>query len=381
MEEGMASTNAAPVFPPGEILREELEARDWSQTDLAEILGRPVKLVNEIVAGKRSITPETAQGLAQALGTSPELWMNLEAQYQLNRAGGRDEAVSRRAKLFELAPIKEMQRRRWIAETKDVGKLEASLCDFFDVDSIDAIQELPHAAKKSTSYTSDATPAQCAWVRRVQTLAESVEAGLFSDKSFRIAIDKLKTLFRDRAETRHVPRVLAEGGIRFLIVEHLASTRIDGVCLWLDERRPVIALSLRYDRIDSFWFALAHELGHVQQRDGLNTPIAIDLDLVGDSAIQTSEKPDAERAADAFAETLLIPPSELSGFIARVRPLYSKESIKGFAARLKIHPGIVVGQLAFRREIGYSHSREMLEKVRNVVVNAALTDGWGHSVA
>jgi HTH-type transcriptional regulator / antitoxin HigA len=378
----MASTNAAAfVFPPGELLKEELDARGWTQTDLAEILGRPVKLVNEILAGKRAITPETARGLGEALGTSAELWMNLESQYQLDRTARSDDGVSRRAKLFEVAPIKEMQRRGWIAETKDVAELEASLCAFFDVDNVSMIQSLPHAAKKSTSYTEDVTPAQCAWVRRVRILAESIDVAPFTEKSFRETLDKLAALLRDRAEVRHVPRILAEGGIRFMVVEHLAGSRIDGVCLWLNERSPVIALSLRFDRIDSFWFALAHELGHVHRRDGLDSPVTLDLDLVGDGAIQTSEKPDAEKAADAFAAALLIPPSELAGFIARVRPLFSKQAIKGFAARLRVHPGIVVGQLAFRKQIGYSHSREMLEKVRGFIIGSALTDGWGHSVS
>ena len=50
----------AEIFPPGEFLREELEARNWSQTELAEIMGRPVRLINEIIAGKKAITPETA---------------------------------------------------------------------------------------------------------------------------------------------------------------------------------------------------------------------------------------------------------------------------------------------------------------------------------
>src|SRR5262245_31736350 len=104
MEEDM-TTQLERVFPPGVILREELEAREWSQTDLADILGRPAKMVNQIIAGKRAITPETAQGLADALGTSAELWMNLEAQYQLHRARRvADDAVTRRARLFEVAP-------------------------------------------------------------------------------------------------------------------------------------------------------------------------------------------------------------------------------------------------------------------------------------
>ncbi len=75
----------AEVFPPGEFLAEELEARGWSQTDFAEILGRPPRLVNEIIQGKRAISTETARGIADALGTSAEYWLNLEAIYQLRR--------------------------------------------------------------------------------------------------------------------------------------------------------------------------------------------------------------------------------------------------------------------------------------------------------
>ena len=77
---------AAEVFPPGEFLKEELEARNWSQVELAEILDRPPRLISEIIAGKRAVTPETAKGLGEALGTGPEFWMNLESAWQLSKA-------------------------------------------------------------------------------------------------------------------------------------------------------------------------------------------------------------------------------------------------------------------------------------------------------
>ena len=76
----------AKVFPPGEFIREELEARGWTQGDLAQIMDRPLRLINELVAGKKQITPETARGLSAAFGDGdPLYWMNLDAAYRLRQ--------------------------------------------------------------------------------------------------------------------------------------------------------------------------------------------------------------------------------------------------------------------------------------------------------
>src|SRR5262245_30307837 len=104
----------AEVFAPGEFLKEELEARGWTQVELAEILGRPQRVVSEIISGKRAITPETAKGLAAAFGTSAQFWMNLETAYQLSKTKIEEEEVSRRAKLYGTFPVKEMLKRGWI---------------------------------------------------------------------------------------------------------------------------------------------------------------------------------------------------------------------------------------------------------------------------
>ncbi|MDF5727742.1 MAG: HigA family addiction module antitoxin [Rhizonema sp. PD38] len=77
----------ARVPIPGKILSRELEARGWTQKDLAEIMGRPIQTINEIIWGSKQITPEMAIELSQALGTSPEFWTNLEAKYRLYIAG------------------------------------------------------------------------------------------------------------------------------------------------------------------------------------------------------------------------------------------------------------------------------------------------------
>ena len=69
---------------PGEVLLEEfLVPLDLSQVDLAEHLEVPVQRINEVVRGKRGVTPETAWLLAQAFDTTPEFWINLQAHYDL----------------------------------------------------------------------------------------------------------------------------------------------------------------------------------------------------------------------------------------------------------------------------------------------------------
>lgn len=87
----------AEVFPPGDFIREELEARGWSQGDFARILGRPLQAVNEIVNGKKRITAETAKEIAAAFGTEVEVWMNLEMTYRLAIAVAPDPAIKKRA--------------------------------------------------------------------------------------------------------------------------------------------------------------------------------------------------------------------------------------------------------------------------------------------
>jgi HTH-type transcriptional regulator/antitoxin HigA len=356
----------AEVFPPGDLVREELEARGWTQTDLAEILGRPLRVVNEILSGRKAITPETAQGLGEAFGVGAQFWLNMESSYRLHVYRGKSNTakmVSRKAALYEKAPIKDMMKRRWIEPSESIDVLEKQVDTFF------AERTLAAAARKSTPY-DETTNAQRAWLYRVKHLAAAIDAGKYSKQKLLSGLGDLKALMAEPEEVRHVPRLLSDLGVRFLIVEHLPHTKIDGACVWL-KSSPVVVLSMRYDRIDSFWFTLAHELGHVVNKD----QFSIDIDLVTEKDAQ--DKPPQETRADHFAAQLLVPQEELDDFIARVDPLYSKNKIKGFAARIGVHPGIVVGQLHNRDKISYSHSREMLVKVRSLVLESSLTDGWG----
>ncbi len=376
METTMNNRRVAEVFPPGEFILEELEARGWTQVDLAEIIGRDTVQINRIIQGKQAITPDTAKQLAEVFSTTPELWMNLESSYRLSLVKPNGNSLARRARLYNLFPVRDMIKRGWIEASENIEVLEKRFCDFFGIPSLDETPRVPHAAKKSTD--GELTQAQTAWVLRARQLAPAVSVNLFSERTFKACLERLSSMRTNVEDVRQVPRVLADHGIRFLIVEALPNTKIDGVCFWLNSASPVIALSIRYDRIDSFWFTLMHECGHVKNRDGQREPI-LDTDLVGDEAQAFTEKSGIERSADEFACEWLVKRDELDKFIARVRPFYYKQKIALFANRINVHPGIVVGQLQHRKVIPFSHNREMLEKVQKTVTPSALTDGWGNT--
>jgi HTH-type transcriptional regulator / antitoxin HigA len=369
----------AETFPPGDVIKEELEERGWTQRDLADIMGVQPSIVSALVNGTKPISLDLARNLAAAIGNSAQHWLNLDAAYRLNLPSEQHEATTQRSELFKLAPVNEMIKRGWIESSIDVAVLRTRVLNFFGKDTPEEIEAelVPCATRQSMKYTARLTPPQRAWVRRVKSVARTVKAAKFNDGSVSEALNKLRPLMASPEEIRHIPRVLADCGIRLVIVEHLQQTRIDGVCVWLDNDSPVIGLSMRYDRLDYFWFTVLHELGHIENRDGLTILLLPDCDLVGEQAARTTEKPEIEQRADAFAEENLIRPSEMDSFIARVKPLFSKVKIHGFALRQGVHPAIVIGQLQHRGAIHWSHSREFLVKVRDTITSAALTDGWG----
>jgi len=367
---------AVEMFAPGEFLNEELEARGWSQIELAEILGRPPRLISEIIAGKRAITPETAKGLAAAFGTSAQVWMNLETSYQLSKARIAEQEVSRRAKLYSKFPVKELLKRGWIEASENIEVLEQRFLDFFGMKSMDDKPMFAHAAKKTVYESEGPTTTQLAWLNRAKQVAKAVAVGKFSTQALRDAIPQLRARLEYTEEIKNVSEILAKAGVHLVIVEHLPGAKMDGACFWINSS-PVIALSLRYDRVDNFWYNLFHEIDHVLHGEGKDNPIfeviESDADLEGLSA--------NEWRANQAAANYCIPKDEMDGFIARVNPLFSRQAIIGFARRLNIHPGLVVGQLQGRKLIPFSFHRGLLEKIRAVVTSSVLTDGFGNKIS
>lgn len=354
--------------PPGEIIREELEARGWTQSDLAEVTGRPLAAINEIINGKRRITVKTAKELAAAFGVTPQFWLNLESAYQLSQSGT-STSMSERAKLLEYAPVKEMQRRNWLPKDTDFAALRDATLKFFGTPSIDQRPQLVGAFRQSAQIL---TTSHIAWCIRAMQIAEYQQVRPYKPQKAAELKDALRAMAAHAEEIRRVPMVLAEYGIRFVVVKHLRSTKTDGAALWLSkakQRHPVIVMSLRYGRIDNFWHTLCHEVSHIIHKDGFRLDVELDKVREGDGN-------EIEQRANEEAASMLIPQDELHSFILRKRPYFSSKSIIQFAHKIRIHPGIIVGQLQYRKAIKYTHGQKMLVQIRDMITETAASDGW-----
>jgi len=364
-------TNNIEVPAPGEIIRDELEARGWTQRDLAYVLGVPEQAVNLIAAGKRGISADMAKALADAFGVPAEFFMNLQRAYDLSRAEQPDPGVARKARLQSCYPVREMIKRGWLADSS-ADALETQMARFFGVPTIDDVPHLAYAAKKT--HYDKFPPSQLAWLFRVKQIAGRLIVPKYSEKSLREALPVLRTLMTDPTDVRRVPRILNDCGIRFVLVERLPGAKIDGVCFWLDRNSPVVGMSLRFDRIDNFWFVLGHELEHVLRRHGV-TDEMVDAEIEGEEA-NDKDLPEDEKIANAAATNFCIPKAKMDSWIARKNPFFSEVDLLGFARTQNVHPGIVAGQLRNRLK-KYQLFAKHLVKIRQSIVMSAVVDGWG----
>lgn len=357
---------------PGEYVREELEARGWSQRDLAYILGVPEQAINMITSGKRGISPEMAKALGTAFDVSAGYFANLQQAYEMVNARAPDPAVSRRAALQATFPVREMIRRGWLNDS-DIGMLETQIMRFFRKGSLADVPYLAHAAKKA-DY-SETNPLQLAWLFRVRQLAGEMIVQPYSEKKLVSLAKDLPRYMLDPEEVRHVPRLLSECGVRFVVVETLPKANIDGVCFWIDDSSPVVGMTTRHDRIDNFWFVLRHEIEHVLNGDGRGELNAATVDVDLETASET-ELPAEEVRANRAAQAACVPIDELESFYVRKFPYIAEKDVIAFSRRIQRHPGVVVGQLQ-RKMDRYNWLARHKVKVRQHLAGAALIDGWG----
>lgn len=338
---------------PIEAIRFRMDQQELRQKDLCPYIGPPSK-VSQVLSGKLALSKSMITRLHKGLG------IPLEVLFQTPDEDSADESQSLDWTRF---PLGEMNKRGWISfpSRKALSsKTEAKkiLYPFFRQVLPDIKHEM--VARQYVRSGSELDRyALLAWRAKVLLIARE-ESELPPYVSRTLNPDFMRQLVQ-LSYLHEGPKLakefLSKNGIHLIVLRHLRKTFLDGAAMFTANGRPVVALTLRYDRIDSFWFTLCHELGHV----------ALHLEEDHESCFMDDlEKQDTEaqeQDADRFATTGLIPPKVLSA-LSRIAHISSKE-IQQTADKLRIHPAIVAGRVRFERGM-YTHFGELLgrRKVR-----------------
>lgn len=352
------NTTFEPNFavPPGETLAETLETLGMTQAELAERMGRPLKTINEIVAGKAAITSDTALQLEKVLGVPASFWTNHERIYRDTLARHREtDELEQQLGWLKTMPVKEMIRARWIvAAAEPVAQLRIVL-SFFGVAGVDewrALWESPDAIyRKSPAFAAN-RPATAAWLRQGELEAQKIDSAPFDETRFAEALTQLRG-FTVKDPEAFVPALQEQcsgSGVAVVIVPPLPGVRAYGATRWLHSTKALIQLSLRGKTDDHLWFTFFHEAGHVLKHGKRAV-------FVEDGDPKAAARDPREAEADAFACDLLIPAAEYERFCKNAD--FSVAAIRKFASRLGIAPGIVAGRLQHEGKVPFSRANQL----------------------
>jgi HTH-type transcriptional regulator / antitoxin HigA len=314
-----------------------LEQGGLTPRDLVPFIGSRAK-VSEVLSGRRALTMPMARALHEHLGIPAEV---------LLQGLGAKLAEPVQGLEWSRFPLKAMASRGWIPKARDLqSRAKAAITDLIrragglDVAGAPLCRKSQHARAnaKTDSY------ALRAWCWKV--LADANEARpRVGYKPGTVTLEFLRQLARlswSAEGPRLAKEYLAKHGIQLVTVPHLPRTYLDGVALKLADGTPVIGLTLRYDRVDNFWFCLLHELAHVgRHMDTGGEPAFVD-DLTLRNVEGAREDP-TELQADEWAEEALVPSALWETSAVRRQP--TAMAVIGLANALQVHPAIVAGRV------------------------------------
>jgi len=314
-------------------------ARGLSQRQLADAIGLKEQQIQRYEAEEYA-----SANLRRLADVSNALGLNISEVAEFRAISQGPFEVNKDDLAWDQFPIKEMYRRNWFKEPP--GSLEAAVINAeelvreFVTGSIDS--PVQAFARQRVRAGGNVNPyALLAWQCRVIALAkkQSIKNKYKKKTINKNWLTKLAQLSRADDWKIKVIEYLRNFGIRLVVESHLPNTYLDGAAFLLPDGSPLIGMTLRYDRLDNFWFVLFHELVHIIKHLHMGDIESIfdDLDV---------EAEDIEQEADEQSGEILIPESKWN--IALARYLRSKESIKDFADEIGIHPAIVAGKI--RRE-------------------------------
>jgi HTH-type transcriptional regulator / antitoxin HigA len=319
-----------PMPTPVEAIRFRMKQANLRPRDLEPFIGSRAR-VSEVLSGTRTLSLEMIRALSRHLGIPADALIGVSAEAAPKRPQPSRAAMNSLREAGFLRPDEDF--------TSFMGRALGPV-------RLEALLRQTRTAR--TNAKTDLAAVE-AWCAAVALKAAAVQLPAAAKAPGPGAARELARLSGEKNGIGKVRVALAGMGIVLVVLKHLPGTYLDGAAMCRADGAPVIALTLRHDRIDNFWFTLLHEFCHATRHlDGKTSLILDDLDIGSSDAI--------EEEADSFAEDALVP----ARFRARCGAAWmSTAEIVKIAAEAGVHPAIVAGR--WQREHGeYRRFAKML---------------------
>lgn len=326
-----------PKPTPLEAIRFRMEQAGLTQRDLIPYFGSRAR-VSEVLSGKRQLTLSDARALHEHLGIPAEVLL----QKPEPSATSPDDQLE-----YKRYPLKEMARRGWVRDMPRPLEHAHDLINELiartgsDRAAIAGLYRKNDHARSNAKTDPHALEAWC-WAVLARANENLPRARWVEGTVTPAFLREVAQLSWSDEGPKLAQEFLARHGIPLVVLAHMPRTHLDGAALRLSDGRPVVALTLRYDRLDHFWFSLLHELAHV----GLHLGSGDCAGFVDDLSLRSADAGDAdprETEADAWAEDALIPGKVWETSL--VRELATPTAVEELARSLRIHPAIIAGRV------------------------------------
>ena len=364
--------NPSTWLHPGVILEDKLEEMGIGPKEFAIRTGKAEKDISNVLNGKQSITADMAMLFESVTKIPVSFWLNGQRHY--------DESVARqkRLKIMEEGiawaktfPKKYLLEQGIIKEEVKGADLVEAWLKFFGVASVAAWHTLYNSGELKVAFrislkTTPNPEAVATWLRMVEIKADELYyLPAYSSEKLSSLLPKIKQILFTYSDDffAELQTVLAEAGVKLIHVPKVPKAPING-CTRFINGHPVVAVTDRYKRYDSFVFTLMHELGHVllhqKKKDifltweGQTGAEFIKEHNINAEDINHKEK--QEQEANDFANSHLVN-DDLEKQLRALAP-YTEQNILDFAQEQQLHPSVVVGKLQHLKLLPYTQFHE-----------------------
>ena len=350
----MVRSRSIIATPPGATIKEQLKDRGMSQKEFAARMDMSEKHISKLINGEVQLTPEVAVRLEMVLGVPAKFWNNLEGIYREKLIKAEAEnAMDKDEEIAKKLPYNEMAKYGWVPETRVLKEKVVHLRKYFELVELSLLEniQITRIACRRLAVTEKSDLALLAWAQEARIKAREIETAPINVKGLMNSIPKIRlmTVMKAKEFSPKLKSMLQECGIALVFLPHLQGSFLQGAS-FIDGNKIVVGLTTRGKDADKFWFSLFHELAHI---------------ILGHIGQMNGISEDDEQAANSWSGDTLIPGNDFAEFVDRKS--FSASSIRAFAEKQGIAPGIVVGRLQKEGCIKHSALNELKDHYEIVV--------------